>query len=101
MDIKKSNEKKKLNLNSIIGQNKDIDVSDLNGEKVMMNLEVGKYFMLNSVGSSIWNSIESEKNIELIIDDIIEKYDVAREICEKEIMKYIEKLDNHGLITIS
>ncbi|MFR5264997.1 PqqD family peptide modification chaperone [Clostridium sp.] len=42
-----------------------------------------------------------KKNIELIIDDIIEKYDVAREICEKEIMKYIEKLDNHGLITIS
>lgn len=101
MDIKKSNEKKEISLNSVIGQNKDIDVSDLNGEKVMMNLEVGKYFMLNSVGSNIWNSIESEKNIELIIDDIMEKYDVSREICEKEVIKYIEQLDNHGLITIS
>lgn len=99
--IKKNNEKKKIDLNSVIGQNKDIDVSDLNGEKVMMNLEIGKYFMLNSVGSTIWNSIEDEKTVRLIIDDVIKKYDVTRELCEKEIIEYVEKLNNYGLITIS
>ncbi|MDV5105526.1 hypothetical protein R2R32_02470 [Clostridium perfringens] len=37
---------KLISLDSIVSQKEGIDVTELNGEKVMMDLDKGKYFML-------------------------------------------------------
>ena len=47
----------RINLDTIINKNLEIDDTDLDGEKVMMNLERGEYFMMNEVGSRIWEII--------------------------------------------
>ena len=39
-----------LNLDSIVSYREDIDTTDIDGDKVMMDLEKGQYFALNSVG---------------------------------------------------
>ena len=55
INFKKSTEKTKkdfeINLDTIINKNLEIDDTDLDGEKVMMNLDKGEYFMMNEVGS--------------------------------------------------
>ena len=38
---------KLISLDSIVSQKEDVDVTELNGEKVMMDLDKGMYFMLN------------------------------------------------------
>lgn len=43
-----------MDVNTKVCQSREIDSTDLNGEKVMMNLDKGKYFALNLVGSRIW-----------------------------------------------
>ena len=37
-----------IELNNIVSRREDIDTTDLNGDIVMMDLEKGKYFSLNS-----------------------------------------------------
>ncbi|NYC31726.1 PqqD family peptide modification chaperone [Clostridium saccharobutylicum] len=56
--------------NTKVCQSKQIDTTDLNGDKVMMNLDKGKYFALNSVGSRIWEIIEQE----IYVKDLIKYY---------------------------
>lgn len=89
-----------LTYKSIICQSKDIDSTDLNGDKVMMNLEKGKYFALNSIGSRIWDAIEDEISIGQVISQLLEEYDVEEEVCKNTVLSFVDKLKNEGLITI-
>ena len=47
-----------MKLETIVERNHEIDATDLDGEKVMMDLDKGQYFMLNGVGGDIWELTE-------------------------------------------
>lgn len=91
---------KLLSLDSIVSQKEDIDVTELNGEKVMMNLDKGKYFMLNETGSVIWDAINEPKSISEIIESIINEYDIDKETCQSKVLEYLEKLNHEELVFI-
>lgn len=93
---------KKINLNenNIVMQNKDIDVSDLNGEKVMMNIDKGEYFSLNSLGSRIWEIIDKPKKINEVINTLLEEYEVSEEECKENVMNFLDVLKHVDLINV-
>ena len=57
-----------LNLDSIVSYREDIDTTDIDEDKVMMDLEKGQYFALNSVGSRIWEEIQSPVKISEVVN---------------------------------
>lgn len=79
---------------------KEIDATDLNGDKVMMDLERGKYFALNSIGSRIWELIENEITIKEIINKLLEEYEVDNDTCEKTVGEFIDRLSKEKLIVL-
>lgn len=89
-----------INNKSIVCQAENISGTDLDGEKVMMNLDKGKYFCLNSVGSRIWDIIENKVSVETIINTLIKEYEIDRDACEKSVFGYLERLKNEELINV-
>ena len=87
-------------LNAKIVQNKEIDASDIDGDKVMMNLERGIYFSLNSVGSRIWDIIENPTTTDDIVKVLLNEYDIAEEECKEAVVSFLKGLEVNGLITI-
>ena len=81
-----------------IVKNKDIEVTDFENEKVMMNLEIGRYFTLNEVGSRIWDLLDKNDDVEGIINGLLEEYEVSREMCSEQVFKYLEELEQYGII---
>ena len=77
-------------LNAKIVQNKEIDASDIDGDKVMMNLEKGMYFSLNSVGSRIWDIIENPTTADEIIKILLNEYDIAEEKCREAVVSFLK-----------
>ena len=69
----------RINLDTIINKNLEIEDTDLDGEKVMMNLEKGEYFMMNEVGSRIWEIISKPINVKDIIETLRSEYEVDEE----------------------
>ena len=90
-----------INLNTIINKNLEIDDTDLDGEKVMMNLDKGEYFMMNEVGSRIWELIEGNTSIVNIIETLTNEYEVDEEICKDTVVEFLGRLNNAELISIS
>ncbi|MGB0525420.1 MAG: lasso peptide biosynthesis PqqD family chaperone [Flammeovirgaceae bacterium] len=72
--------------------------SDLGDEVVMMNLENGNYIGLNEVGGDIWKFMESPIKISELINKLIETYDVNPQECEADVMSYLEKMLEKGLV---
>lgn len=77
---------------------KKLNVTDLSGEKVMVDFEQGKYFMIKGAGNEIWDMIKDGISGAEIIDDLLKKYDVNEEICEKETMAFLNQLEEFGII---
>ena len=89
-----------IKLNSIISRNTDIDDTDLDGEKVMMNLDKGQYFMMNEVGSRIWDIVDEPKSVEEIVKSLLNEYEVEREQCENTVVEFLSELAKSDLIKV-
>jgi hypothetical protein len=53
---------------------------------------------LNDVGTFIWKLLENGSDNEQILNAILEEYDVEKEIAERDLKIYIEKLRSKDLI---
>ena len=90
-----------IGLDTIINKNLEIDDTDLDGEKVMMNLDKGEYFMMTEVGSRIWEIINEPMNVKGIVDALRSEYEVDEETCKDTVIEFLGRLNNADLISIS
>ncbi len=88
-----------INLDSIVSYREDLDTTDIDGDKVMMDLEKGQYFALNSVASRIWEEIQSPVKLSSVVDILLQEYEVDRETCEKSVIEFVEGLNSAGLLS--
>ncbi len=65
-------------------QSKQVVQSKIDDEVVMMDIESGFYFGLNSVASIIWELLKDGKTVDELADYLITEYDVNREQCLEE-----------------
>lgn len=87
-----------IDLNSIVSYRGDLDTTDLDGDKVMMDLEKGQYFALNSVATRIWDELERPVKVGDIVETLLQEYDVERAECEKSVLEFVQGLENAELI---
>ena len=73
-------------------QNKKIIQSKIGEEVVMLDMDSGFYFGLNSVASVIWNLLEQEIAFDFLIDKLMETFDVDRPLCESDTRELIDQM---------
>ncbi|MBQ8822004.1 MAG: PqqD family protein [Lachnospiraceae bacterium] len=81
-----------MDRNTVIKMTKQLNVTDLAGEKVMVDFASGKYFLIKGVGNDIWDLIQEEITVGGIIDKLLAEYEVAEEECEKAVLEFLGKL---------
>ena len=79
------------------------NVTDLAGEKVMVDFEQGKYFCIKGVGNDIWDMLDGQEGedgitVEAILHELMEEYEVMEEVCEKEVLAFLDKLEQAGIL---
>ncbi len=89
-----------INNQSIIQRSNKLVSSNMDGETVMMSIENGEYFGLNSVGSRMWELIENPIKVNTLIELLLDEFDVSREQCEAETMEFLNHLLEKKLLTI-
>ncbi len=86
---------------SIVSQIEDIVASDIDDEVVMMSVEKGQYYGLDSIGSRVWKLIEKPIKVSELIAALILKYDVDRETCTRDVLAFLEKLHEDGILKVA
>lgn len=80
---------------------KELDVTDLSGEKVMVDFESGNYFLLKGVANDIWEYIQSPITIGEIKDKLLSEYEVDETTCLREVQKFIRQLFEYKFVELS
>lgn len=73
---------------------------DLNGEAVVLNMKNGKYYGLNSVGSSIWSVIQDPLTFDDIKDAVLEEFEIDEATCGREVELFLEQMTKEDLLEI-
>ena len=90
-----------ISINSVILKNPTIISSKMDDEVVMMNIEKGNYYGLNPVAAEIWEMLTAPMTVQAICDWLMEEFDVEQDQCYNEVLVYIGKLENEGLIIVN
>jgi hypothetical protein len=78
---------------------KDQVSCELAEEAIILNLQAGVYYGLNSVASFIWKQLQGQpRTLAQLRDAIVETYDVSPERCEQDLQLLLEKMAKEGLI---
>jgi len=92
--------KKEITTETVISQVEDIVASDIDGETVMMSIENGYYYGLDDIGSVIWELIEKPTRVSDLIDILVGKFTVDRETCEKDVLKFLNGLNEDNILVV-
>lgn len=72
---------------------------DLHGETAILNLETEVYYGLDEIGTRIWNLIRQPRRLSEIRTALLEEYDVDPEECDTCVRRFLESLQEAGLVT--
>lgn len=90
----------RITIDTIVTRKQGLDATDMDGELVMMDMDKGKYYSINSVGSRIWELIEKELSVNEVTIVLLSEFDVDEEICKDTVLNFLNGLYNENLITI-
>lgn len=74
---------------------KNVATSD---EGFVFNPSTGDSFSTNEIGVLILSLLKSGKNESEIMDDLCEKYDITRDLLEKDLNDYFAQLKDFAII---
>lgn len=88
-----------MGIDSKIIMLKKPNVTELAGEKVMIDFDTGKYFMLKGVANDIWDILESGITVGEICEKLLAEYEVDRATCEEAVKKFLESMKEYQFIS--
>lgn len=85
--------------NTIICRKEGLETTELNDDIVMMDLDEGKYYALNSTAGAIWDKLQKPMSVSEIIDCLQKEYDIDDEKCYLDTIELLDSLKEAKLIT--
>lgn len=78
----------------------DVLFQDLDGEAVLLNLQSGKYFGLDPIGTRIWNLLAEHGTLAVAFQAILAEYDVDADRLRSDFLALVDQLASNGLIQL-
>ncbi|REK75820.1 lasso peptide biosynthesis PqqD family chaperone [Paenibacillus paeoniae] len=87
-----------LSLNLIAVQNNNNIASDMNGEKVLLSIDNGKYYNLGAIGGRIWDMMAHPETIGSMVNTLMDEYEIDRTTCEEQVFSFLTHLSEERLV---
>jgi hypothetical protein len=89
-----------MNIKSKVTLSKNVFLQEIDDETIILDSTTQEYFSLNEIGKVIWSLLEGNKNLEEIKAEMLDMYEVPQEQIEKDLLNFIQALEQKGLIKI-
>jgi hypothetical protein len=75
-------------------------VTEIGGEVVLMNIELGRYYSLDDIGSEIWRSLEKSAAVGPLCQALADKYKADVATVAADVLALLNKLLEQQLIVV-
>ena len=83
---------------TVLSRRMGLMTADMNGSAVMMDIMSGKYYNLGEVGGRIWELLEEPLTVAELVRKLTAEYDVSVAQCRADILPFLGKLVERGLV---
>lgn len=90
-----------INKSCIIKRCEGIVEAEIDGELVMMSIENGAYYGLDSIAKRIWQLIEVPLSVKAICDQMLEEYDVQEGQCQEDVLQFLNTMAEQNVIKLN
>ncbi len=84
----------------MVEANDNLMMADLEGEAVLLNIQTGRYFGLNDVGTTIWTLIKTPRSIDAILQEMIALYEVPEAALREDLLRFLMDMEKRNLIRV-
>ena len=89
-----------VSVDNVVVQKVGLDATNMDGEIVMMDLDKGKYYCFNSVGSRVWELIEKQISVGELVSVLLNEFEVDMKICEDTVLNFLNGIYKEDLISV-
>jgi hypothetical protein len=89
---------KQITLDTIVRKNDDIFTGAIDNETVAMSIQSGKYYQLNKTGSRILALLDHPRSIRELCEAIQGNYKIDYDVCQNDILEFMQDMANKNLI---
>lgn len=93
--------KEQISPASILSRIIEVIAAEMDGETVMISIDNGKYYGMDTIGSRIWELLEIPKSLAELVHILSEEYEVGQHECQSDILEFLDYLYREGLIKVA
>jgi hypothetical protein len=97
----KSRPMTRLNGDSTVQHLEALVSAPMGDELAMMDLETGKYLVLDRIGAVIWEELDEPIRVRDLVDGLQARFEVDRDRCEADVLTFLRQLQDKGLLRVS
>lgn len=60
--------------------------------------DMDSVYTLNETGAFLWEQMDGKKNVEEIIDDLVNEYDIDRETATSDVLLFVDNMSKYLII---
>ncbi len=85
-----------LDMDSVVFRRPDLVATDIDEDKVFLDVPSGKYYGINRVGSAVWELADSPTSVNDICGALMMRFDIDQETCNRETLEFCQSLVDTG-----
>ena len=89
-----------INLDTLLNIPEAVYTQDIDDETILLDIQSGHYFGLDSVGSRMWQLMREHGALRPTYEILLTEYEVAPERLEADLLALAEKMIEKGLVEI-
>ena len=74
--------------------------TELDQETVLMSIDAGAYYGMGDTARSIWEKLATPITFSVLVDELVQEYDVPREACAADLQGFLAELEREGLLRV-
>lgn len=83
---------------TLLIRNESLLAAPIGSDTAMLDMDSGKYFVLQEVATFIWERLAQPATAEGLCAELRERYDVTAEQCRADVLAFLQKAHDKGLL---
>lgn len=89
-----------IKISSTVSARTDLLSAENDGELIMMDMDSGRYFNLNLIGSVIWRELEQPRKVGDLFQFLAERYEAPAGEIERDVLDLLQHMEDNKLIRV-
>lgn len=89
-----------IEISSTVSASADPLSTEIDGELVMMDMDSGRYFNLDRIGTVIWRELEQPRKVADLCQSLSQRYEAPASEIERDVLDLLRQMADKKLIRL-